>query len=83
MGKYYIFQEINEFAPKIYTNSGWRHRKGPYTVEPLLTDPPRSGLPLNNGHISKNGMISHRASVFLTSEKWLLQITDKESVPNQ
>ena len=40
-----------------------------YTVEPLLTDPPRSGLPLNNGHTSRNGMISHRSSVFLTSEK--------------
>ena len=40
------------------------HETAAYTVEPLLTDPPRSGLPLNNGHISRNGMTSHRASVF-------------------
>ena len=37
-----------------------------YTVEPLLTDPPRSGLPLNNGHVSRNGMTSHRATANFT-----------------
>ena len=62
--------QIEGFNSAILDYQVWAGLQGPgveqelNTVEPLLTDPPRSGLPLNNGHISRNGMTSHRASVF-------------------